>query len=418
MPLLDFDFDGLLRGMGRSLGDLGFGPTSPRPVFGTNPFQQNGLGFGMRRYDPYRQRPPSALLSGRSDPFGSMGNPFARSYGDSPMNSLINWAPQSLRRPPQRTGGQGAVGRSNGPAANWGSPSLDAVERQLGARGVRNPDIRADYLAQTANKYGVPLALVLAVLNQESGYGTDDNTATRNYNYFGLIDPSQDLGLGTSRVFQKFNSPEEGIDAAIRNMGSQIYQGLTLREYLGLYLTGDPRGADDMAGNTTASYIANAEAIIRNLGGTATADSQVFGNDAAWGGTGTGGGGATGDWLGQAKSLMGIDYTNGGIRQTGNPQDGMDCSSFTGYVLGMDRNLWNAQVQYDNSTRVSDPQAGDLVFFQGTNPDDPTARPVSHVGIYIGNNQMIHTGTPGVVVEITNLGSSYWQSKLYGFGRL
>ena len=41
-------------------------------------------------------------------------------------------------------------------------------------------------------------------------------------------------------------------------------------------------------------------------------------------------------------------------------------------------------------------QAGDLVFFY---------RPVSHVGIYIGNGQMVHAPTSGDVVKITNVDS-------------
>lgn len=54
---------------------------------------------------------------------------------------------------------------------------------------------------------------------------------------------------------------------------------------------------------------------------------------------------------------------------------------------------------------------GDLVFFTGTY-DTPG---VSHVGIYVGNNMMIHCGDP---ISYANLNSSYWQSHFYRYGRL
>jgi cell wall-associated NlpC family hydrolase len=51
--------------------------------------------------------------------------------------------------------------------------------------------------------------------------------------------------------------------------------------------------------------------------------------------------------------------------------------------------------QYLSGTPVSrsDLQPGDLVFFDG----------LSHVGIYIGNGQMVHAPHTGDVVRISNL---------------
>ena len=40
---------------------------------------------------------------------------------------------------------------------------------------------------------------------------------------------------------------------------------------------------------------------------------------------------------------------------------------------------------------------------------------VSHVGIYVGNNMMIHCGDP---ISYANLNSNYWQSHFYRYGRL
>ena len=56
-------------------------------------------------------------------------------------------------------------------------------------------------------------------------------------------------------------------------------------------------------------------------------------------------------------------------------------------------------------------QPGDLIFFTGTYD---AGEPVTHIGIYVGNGQMIHCGHP---VQYTSINSPYWQSHFYGFGR-
>ncbi|WP_196332893.1 NlpC/P60 family protein, partial [Clostridioides difficile] len=40
---------------------------------------------------------------------------------------------------------------------------------------------------------------------------------------------------------------------------------------------------------------------------------------------------------------------------------------------------------------------------------------VTHVGIYVGNNQMYHAGDP---IGYADLNSSYWQQHLIGAGRV
>ena len=91
-----------------------------------------------------------------------------------------------------------------------------------------------------------------------------------------------------------------------------------------------------------------------------------------------------------------------------------DCSGFVSYVL-TNTGLCNtgrlgAQGLYNISTPVSDPQPGDLVFFVGTYDTSG----ISHVGIYVGDNMMLHCGDP---ISYTNLNTSYWQSHFYAYGR-
>ena len=59
----------------------------------------------------------------------------------------------------------------------------------------------------------------------------------------------------------------------------------------------------------------------------------------------------------------------------------------------------------------SEAKPGDLIFFQGTY----NTSGASHVGIYVGNNMMIHCGKP---VQYTSIASAYWQEHFMAFGRL
>ncbi len=74
-----------------------------------------------------------------------------------------------------------------------------------------------------------------------------------------------------------------------------------------------------------------------------------------------------------------------------------DCSGFVCWVINNCGNGWNmGRRQRTDFVLIvpmyspSDPKPGDLIFFQGTY-DTPGA---SHVGIYVGNNMMIHCGNP------------------------
>ena len=92
------------------------------------------------------------------------------------------------------------------------------------------------------------------------------------------------------------------------------------------------------------------------------------------------------------------------------------CSGFVSWVInhsGWDVGRLGAQGLCNICTPVpsANVKPGDLVFFTGTY-DTPG---VSHVGIYVGNNMMIHCGDP---ISYANLNSSYWQSHFYRYGRL
>ena len=114
----------------------------------------------------------------------------------------------------------------------------------------------------------------------------------------------------------------------------------------------------------------------------------------------------------EAKKYLGYPYIWGGS----SPSTSFDCSGFVSWVInhsGWDVGRLGAQGLCNICTPVSSANVkpGDLVFFTGTY-DTPG---VSHVGIYVGNNMMIHCGDP---ISYANLNSSYWQSHFYRYGRL
>lgn len=114
----------------------------------------------------------------------------------------------------------------------------------------------------------------------------------------------------------------------------------------------------------------------------------------------------------EAEKYLGYPYVWGGS----SPSTSFDCSGFVSWVInhsGWDVGRLGAQGLCDICTPVSSANVkpGDLVFFTGTY-DTPG---VSHVGIYVGNNMMIHCGDP---ISYANLNSSYWQSHFYRYGRL
>ena len=115
-----------------------------------------------------------------------------------------------------------------------------------------------------------------------------------------------------------------------------------------------------------------------------------------------------------AKQFIGRPYVYGGT----NLNSGVDCSGFVYSIyknFGITLNR-SSRDQIKNGTAVnkSDLVAGDLVF---CNTGGNT--PISHVGMYIGNGQYIHStdgGNKGVT--ITNLNSGYSAKTYYGACRV
>lgn len=111
-----------------------------------------------------------------------------------------------------------------------------------------------------------------------------------------------------------------------------------------------------------------------------------------------------------ARSLVGRPYVYGATGPYA-----FDCSGFTQYVFrqaGISISRTTETQYYTRGTRIrsySGLQAGDLVFFANTYKPG-----ISHVGIYLGNGQMVHAGSSKTGVNITNINYAYWTSRFAG----
>lgn len=116
----------------------------------------------------------------------------------------------------------------------------------------------------------------------------------------------------------------------------------------------------------------------------------------------------------EAEKYLGYPYVWGGS----SPNTSFDCSGFVSWVVNNCGVGWNIGRLGAESLRhtcsyvsPSNAQPGDLIFFEGTY--DTTG--ASHVGIYLGNNMMIHCGDP---IQYADISTSYWQQHFLSFGRL
>lgn len=116
-----------------------------------------------------------------------------------------------------------------------------------------------------------------------------------------------------------------------------------------------------------------------------------------------------------ARAQIGRPYVWGGA----SPATSFDCSGLVQWTYGqlglkLPR---TAQQQFNATARVSrsDLQPGDLLFFANTYP---SFEPITHVGIYIGDGQMINAPTVGAYIREEAAFSGFWGAHYASAGRV
>ena len=117
----------------------------------------------------------------------------------------------------------------------------------------------------------------------------------------------------------------------------------------------------------------------------------------------------------EANKYVGYPYVWGGA----SPETSFDCSGFVSYVFTAS-GVYNTGRLGAKGLRslcrdvpVGQAKPGDIVFFDGTMGEGVAG--ITHCGIYVGNNMMIHCGSP---LGYANLNDSYWRQHFHSFGRV
>lgn len=110
---------------------------------------------------------------------------------------------------------------------------------------------------------------------------------------------------------------------------------------------------------------------------------------------------------------LGVRYRFGGKT----PDTGFDCSGLVGYSANQSLGLKlppraDDMAKQGNNVNRTELTVGDLVFF------NTMGRKYSHVGVYIGQDQFVHSPAAGGVVRVENMNDRYWAKRYTGARRL
>ena len=187
----------------------------------------------------------------------------------------------------------------------------------------------------------------------------------------------------------------QALGAAVSAIGPALEQAAPTGEFAGVLANA----------NAVLTAAVNPDAVTASAGpATAASSSAVTPTASLLGLSGAGSAGASPAVTGasvvaDAQKYLGVPYQWGGT----NPQTGLDCSGFVQHVYG-DLGISLPRTSQEQSTvgtqvdTLADAQPGDLVFFE------PGASGPGHVGIYIGNGQMIDAPHTGTDVQIQSVG--------------
>ncbi|MBS9403479.1 C40 family peptidase [Halomonas sp. TRM85114] len=110
--------------------------------------------------------------------------------------------------------------------------------------------------------------------------------------------------------------------------------------------------------------------------------------------------------LAEAKRTLGTPYRFGGTSEHGLDCSGLVQLSYSRAGIPVPR---TSRQQFASLPRVAAARPGDLLFF-----DTSSGGKASHVGIYLGDGQMIHAPGRGRHVTTTSIDLDYWQTRFLG----
>ncbi|MDF2557750.1 MAG: hydrolase [Bacillales bacterium] len=112
-----------------------------------------------------------------------------------------------------------------------------------------------------------------------------------------------------------------------------------------------------------------------------------------------------------SKKYIGIKYL-----AAGKTPKGFDCSGFVGFMFKKSAGIdlpWSSDTMFEVGVPIerNNLQVGDLVFFK------TGSKTISHVGIYIGNGDFIHSASV-IGITISSLSEKYYTTRYQGAKRI
>jgi len=302
---------------------------------------------------------------------------------------------------------------------------IDGARRQLAANQAVLDQTRAqlrDYALQAYVSGGGEREL-------DGFFGGDANTVDQRLNYIKtaagnrkqLIDDVAEASKRVDRQLDQLKVAQKAAEAEQARIDAARSEATKLEGETAILL--------DRANGRLATLVAEAEARRAEearqaaLAAARLAQSETTPSGGSSGSGSTGGGGGTvrppviytpppglraeaAIAVQAAMSQLGVPYVWGGS----SPSVGFDCSGlmYWAYAQAGVRISRPADYQRDDAVRIGyeDLQPGDLVFY---------GEPPSHVGMYVGNDQIINAPQTGDVVSIKNM---FYSSKPMTYGRI
>ncbi|WGX74509.1 SH3 domain-containing protein [Paraclostridium bifermentans] len=297
------------------------------------------------------------------------------------QNGQIGWASGDYIS----TSGQGGGGSEETPSTGKGTVTADALNIRSGPStsnsivGKAYKGNTVDILSSSNGWYKVKLS------NGQVGWASGDYISTSGQGGGGSEEtPSTGKGTVTASALNIRSGPSTS-----NSIVGKAYKGNTV----------------DILSSSNGWYKVK---LSNGQVGWGSSDYISRGGEGSGGSEGSGGGSSETNKaqaiINTTKAQLGKPYVWGA-----EGPNSFDCSGLVYYVYGqhgikMPRTS-REQANVGTTVSQSQLQPGDLIF---SSTDGSGG--VNHVGIYIGNGQMIHAPNSNDVVKTTNINTSYWQN--------